>query len=55
MKPTAPVTRDHISQSEGVSPLFQRLHWHTALEINYIPGQRLSTVHGMTFSRGISF
>ncbi|MGO4548159.1 helix-turn-helix domain-containing protein [Paenibacillus sp. 2TAB23] len=25
-----------ISQSQGVSPTFQRLHWHTALEINYI-------------------
>lgn len=25
-----------ISQSKGVSPTFQRLHWHTALEINYI-------------------
>ncbi|ACS99527.1 AraC family transcriptional regulator [Paenibacillus sp. JDR-2] len=46
MKPIPTVTRDLIelppafpiviSQSEGVSPLFQRLHWHTALEINYI-------------------
>jgi len=25
-----------ISQSVGVSPTFQRLHWHKALEINYI-------------------
>lgn len=25
-----------ISQSEGVNPTFQRLHWHTALEINYM-------------------
>ena len=25
-----------ISQTEGVSQSFQRLHWHTALEINYI-------------------
>ncbi|MCM3630871.1 AraC family transcriptional regulator [Paenibacillus glycanilyticus] len=46
MKPIPDVSRDLIelptafpiviSQSEGVSPLFQRLHWHTALEINYI-------------------
>lgn len=46
MKPIPTVSRDLIelppafpiviSQSEGVSPLFQRLHWHTALEINYI-------------------
>lgn len=25
-----------VSQTEGVSPPFQRLHWHTALEINFI-------------------
>ncbi|CAM4299485.1 AraC family transcriptional regulator [Paenibacillus alkaliterrae] len=25
-----------ISQTAGVSPTFQRLHWHTALEMNYI-------------------
>lgn len=25
-----------ISESKGVTPTFQRLHWHTALEINYI-------------------
>lgn len=41
------VTRDHVffpdhsfpfmvSTTEGVSPGFQRLHWHQALEINYI-------------------
>lgn len=46
MKPITTVSRDLIelpqafpiviSQSEGVSPLFQRLHWHTALEINFI-------------------
>ncbi|NIK69620.1 AraC family transcriptional regulator [Paenibacillus sp. BK720] len=46
MKPVPTVSRDLIelppgfpiviSQSEGVSPLFQRLHWHRALEINYI-------------------
>ncbi|MFF2093282.1 helix-turn-helix domain-containing protein [Paenibacillus sp. NPDC058174] len=46
MKGHPTVIRDHIelpasfpiliSQTEGVSPPFQRLHWHTALEINYI-------------------
>ncbi|GLX71416.1 AraC family transcriptional regulator [Paenibacillus glycanilyticus] len=46
MKPISTVSRDLIelphafpiviSQSEGVTPHFQRLHWHTALEINYI-------------------
>ncbi|WP_214625847.1 AraC family transcriptional regulator [Paenibacillus agaridevorans] len=46
MKPNPPIIRDRIempqdfpllvSQTEGVSPLFQRLHWHDALEINYI-------------------
>ncbi|MFF2480147.1 AraC family transcriptional regulator [Paenibacillus sp. NPDC058071] len=25
-----------VSQTEGVSPTFQRLHWHSAFEINYI-------------------
>lgn len=40
------VSKDHIglpqsfpiviSQSEGVTPTFQRLHWHNVLEINYI-------------------
>ncbi|GKU80561.1 AraC family transcriptional regulator [Paenibacillus sp. L3-i20] len=25
-----------MSQTEGVSPPFQRLHWHTPLEVNYI-------------------
>lgn len=46
MKLSPPITRDQIrlplsfpismSQTKGVSPTFQRLHWHTALEINYI-------------------
>lgn len=46
MKLFPPVIRDQIhlpqgfpitmSQTKGVSPKFQRLHWHTALEINYI-------------------
>ncbi|QNK56638.1 AraC family transcriptional regulator [Paenibacillus sp. PAMC21692] len=46
MKPNPPIIRDRIempqdfpllvSQTEGVSPLFQRLHWHDALEINHI-------------------
>ncbi|MDQ6422567.1 AraC family transcriptional regulator [Paenibacillus sp. LHD-117] len=46
MKPNPPIIRDQIelpqefpllvSQTEGVSPPFQRLHWHDALEINYI-------------------
>lgn len=46
MKPTLPISRDHIelpssfpivvSQTEGVHPTFQRLHWHKTLEINYI-------------------
>lgn len=46
MKLFPPVIRDQIdlpqgfpfimSQTEGVSPSFQRLHWHTALEINFI-------------------
>lgn len=46
MKLSPPVVRDHIdlpqgfpilvSQTEGVSPPFQRLHWHTPLEINFI-------------------
>ncbi|RIX60488.1 helix-turn-helix domain-containing protein [Paenibacillus nanensis] len=46
MKLYPPVIRDQIhlpqsfpitmSQTKGVSPTFQRLHWHTALEINYI-------------------
>ncbi|SFE74439.1 AraC-like ligand binding domain-containing protein [Paenibacillus catalpae] len=46
MKPVPDISRDLIelpssfpiviSQTEGVSPLFQRLHWHAALEINYI-------------------
>ncbi|MFD0589996.1 helix-turn-helix domain-containing protein [Paenibacillus sp. GCM10027627] len=46
MKLFPPVIRDQIdlphdfpiimSQTEGVSPPFQRLHWHTALEINFI-------------------
>lgn len=46
MKHSLSVKRDHIhmphsfpfimSQTEGVSPLFQRVHWHLALEINYI-------------------
>lgn len=48
MKPNPPVIRDQIalpqgfpllvSQTEGISPPFQRLHWHDALEINYILG-----------------
>ncbi|MUT65602.1 AraC family transcriptional regulator [Paenibacillus sp. NEAU-GSW1] len=46
MKANPSISRDHIelphgfpiiiSQTEGVSLPFQRLHWHTALEINYI-------------------
>lgn len=46
MKMFHPVIRDQIdlpqsfpiliSKTQGVSPPFQRLHWHTALEINYI-------------------
>ncbi|REK74875.1 helix-turn-helix transcriptional regulator [Paenibacillus paeoniae] len=46
MKLSPTVVRDHIdlpqgfpilvSQTEGVSPPFQRLHWHTPLEINFI-------------------
>ncbi|MCR2804491.1 helix-turn-helix transcriptional regulator [Paenibacillus soyae] len=46
LKPNPPIVRDQIalpqgfpllvSQTEGVSPPFQRLHWHDALEINYI-------------------
>ncbi|MHA6482705.1 AraC family transcriptional regulator [Paenibacillus sp. strain BS8-2] len=46
MKQSPPVIRDQIdlpqgfpllmSQTEGVSPPFQRLHWHDTLEINYI-------------------
>ncbi|MGO4370043.1 helix-turn-helix domain-containing protein [Paenibacillus sp. MCAF20] len=31
--PSFPMT---ITQTRGVSPTFQRLHWHKALEINYI-------------------
>lgn len=31
--PAFPIT---ISQSRGVNPTFQRLHWHKALEINFI-------------------
>lgn len=46
MKSFPSIIRDHIqlphsfpitiSRTDGVSPSFQRLHWHTALEINYI-------------------
>ncbi|MBH5318981.1 AraC family transcriptional regulator [Paenibacillus sp. GSMTC-2017] len=46
MKMFPPIIRDEIdlpqgfpiimSQTEGVSPPFQRLHWHSTLEINYI-------------------
>lgn len=46
MRVNPSISRDHIelphgfpisiTQTEGVSLPFQRLHWHTALEINYI-------------------
>lgn len=46
MKTVSSVIRDHIqlpqsfpitiTQTVGVSPAFQRLHWHNTLEINYI-------------------
>lgn len=46
MKTVSSVIRDHIklpqsfpitiTQTVGVSPTFQRLHWHNTLEINYI-------------------
>jgi AraC-like DNA-binding protein len=46
MKRNPPIIRDRIelpqgfpllvSQTEGVSPPFQRLHWHDTLEINFI-------------------
>ncbi|WP_167278793.1 AraC family transcriptional regulator [Paenibacillus lupini] len=60
VNPSAPVTRDLIdlpptfpiliSQTQGVSPLFQRLHWHTTLEINYISrGSGYYLINGMRY------
>jgi AraC-like DNA-binding protein len=62
MKPTftASIQRDHIhlpaqfplmvSMSEGVSPSFQRLHWHRALEINWIiQGSGIYIINGREY------
>ncbi|GAA0136777.1 AraC family transcriptional regulator [Paenibacillus sp. YSY-4.3] len=40
----------HVSRTEGVSPLFQRLHWHRALEINWITrGSGIYVINGQEY------
>ncbi|GIP60686.1 AraC family transcriptional regulator [Paenibacillus woosongensis] len=40
----------HVSKTEGVSPLFQRLHWHRALEINWITrGSGIYVINGQEY------
>lgn len=40
----------HISRTEGVSPSFQRLHWHRALEINWIAsGTGIYVINGQEY------
>lgn len=61
MKLFPPAIRDQIelpqgfpfmmSQTEGVGPSFQRLHWHTALEINFIfSGSGYYLINGNKFN-----
>ncbi|GGH15486.1 AraC family transcriptional regulator [Paenibacillus segetis] len=65
MKPSFPssIQRDHIhlptqfpmmvSTSQGVSPSFQRLHWHRALEINWITrGSGIYIINGREYPFG---
>lgn len=40
----------HVSRTEGVSPSFQRLHWHRALEINWITrGSGIYVINGQEY------